>query len=167
MKLWRKVSVAVLSAWLLGSSGLPGEVKTMDPITAEWRRLGHSLKCPCGACAYSVTECNMMFCHGKEPVVEDMKELLAAGLSGEEVMSKILAKYGDEIRNTPEVEGFGAVGWAMPFAALAVGFIAAPFVVRRWRRKSVAAHATAPPPVDPETLERFEAEIEKDLERDE
>lgn len=166
MKLWRKVSVAVLAACVLGAGGL-AEVKTMDPITAQWREIGKHLKCPCGACAYSVTECNMMFCHGKEPVVEDMKELLAAGLSGDEVMSKILAKYGEQMRNEPQAEGFGAVGWAMPFAALAIGFIAAPFVVRRWRRNQQTAATAASQQVDSETLERFEAEIEKDLAREE
>ena len=46
----------------------------------------------------------------------------------------MIAKFGSELRTEPLPHGFGLFGWAMPFAALAVGLVIVPFVVRRWKQ---------------------------------
>ena len=73
----------------------------------------------------------------------------------------MIAKYGSELRNAPRAEGFGLFGWAMPFAALAAGLIAAPIFVRRWRAQQAAAPAAAP--IDEKVLSRYRDEIDRDL----
>ena len=62
-------------------------------------------------------------------------------------------------------EGFGAVGWIMPFVAILAGLAVVPFVIHRWRQNQLAAEAAAPEPVavDEEVLNRFKAQIDRDL----
>lgn len=142
---------------------LVAEVKTTDPVTVRVREIGKGLKCQCG-CAYTVADCNMLYCHFRDPVNSDLAELVKAGLADSEILSKIYAKYGEMLRTEPIPIGFGAVGWAMPFAALALGLIAAPFVVKRWRANQLAAAtAAAPVKLDESAVRRYEAQIEKDL----
>ena len=148
----------------LGLAGLlVAEVKTTDPVTIKVREIGKGLKCQCG-CAYTVADCNMLYCHFRDPVNEDLAELVKAGLADGDILSKIYAKYGDVLRTEPVAVGFGAVGWVMPFVALALGLIAAPFVVKRLKAHQPAATAgAARVKVDEAAVRHYEAQIEKDL----
>jgi cytochrome c-type biogenesis protein CcmH/NrfF len=153
-----------LSLALAGS--LAAEVKTTDPVTVKVREIGKELKCQCG-CAYTVADCNMLYCHFRDPVNTDIAELVKAGLPTPDILSKIYAKYGEMLRTEPVAIGFGAVGWAMPFVALALGLIAAPFVVKRLKAKQPLAAAGAKRvKLDEEAVRRYEAQIEEDLARD-
>ena|GEM_PF-519223 len=154
----------VLALGLALGGTLPAqEIKTTDPKTMQIREIGKELKCQCG-CAYTVADCNMLYCHFRDPVNMDIAEMLDAGMSPGAIVNALFDKYGAELRSEPLTEGFGAVGWVMPFVVLALGLIAAPFVVQRWRKNQLAAEAAAPAgAVDPETMKRLEAEIERDL----
>jgi len=156
---------AALAVLLLAAGWLTAEVRTTSELTMQMREIGKELKCQCG-CAYTVADCNMLYCHFRDPVNQDIEAGLKAGLDAPEIVSKLLAKYGEELRSAPKAEGFGAVGWAMPFVALALGLLAAPFVVRRWRRNQVAASPSGSAEIDPATLDALEKEIERDLAKD-
>ena len=78
-------------------------------------------------------------------------------------MSKIYAKYGEMLRTEPIAIGFGAVGWAMPFVALGLGLIAAPFVVKRWKAAQPVAAGGRQVKLDEASVRHYEAQIEKDL----
>ena len=153
----------VVLALTLGLAGLlVADVKTTDPVTVKVREIGKELKCQCG-CAYTVADCNMLYCHFRDPVNEDLAELVKAGLSDGDILSKIYAKYGEMLRTEPVAVGFGAVGWVMPFAALALGLIIAPFVVKRMKSSQPAMAGAKAVKVDEETVRHYEAQIEKDL----
>ena len=165
MRLRRKATVALV-ALLLAAGWLMAEVRTKSELTVQMREIGKELKCQCG-CSYTVADCNMLYCHFRDPVNQDIEEGLKAGLTGPQIVSKLLAKYGEELRTAPKAEGFGAVGWAMPFAALALGLLAAPFVVRHWRKnQEAAASAEAGADIDEATIAAYEKEIERDLAKD-
>ena len=154
---------ASLAVLLLGAGWLAAEVKTTDQLTIQIREIGKGLKCQCG-CSYTVADCNMLYCHFRDPVNQDIEEGIKAGLSSEQIVSKLLAEYGEALRTQPKAEGFGAVGWAMPFAALALGFVIAPFVVRRWRKNQKEQEPVAE--LDEATIRAYEKEIERDLAKD-
>ncbi len=160
----RKLSSGFALAFLLaGGAAYAQEVKTTDPQTLQIHEIGRELKCQCG-CPYTVSDCNMLYCHFRDPVNTEIGEMLDAGMSAGPIINALIEKYGKELSTQPPPEGFGAVGWAMPFVALAIGFIVTPFVVRRWRKNQLAAEAANPSPeLDPETVKRIEAEIERDL----
>ncbi|MCG8648805.1 MAG: cytochrome c-type biogenesis protein CcmH [Pirellulales bacterium] len=165
MKLARKLSLLLAT---LVSFGALADVKTTDPIDLRVREVGLEVKCQCG-CGSTVADCNMIHCHFGEPVKEEIKEGLIAGLAPDQIIDKLALEYGEMIRTQPPPEGFGAFGWAMPFIAVLIGLAAIPFVIMRWRKSDAAlqaAGAETPATVDPESLERFEAEIEKELARE-
>ncbi len=162
MKLARKLSLLLA----LGALVLSAEVKTTDPMDARVRQVGLLVKCQCG-CGSTVAECNMLHCHFGEPVREEIRAGLIAGLSPDQIIEKLVTEYGDIIRTTPPPGGFGAFGWAMPFVMVFLGLAAIPFVLMRWRRDQAAVEAGGSPSaaheIDPEAVRRFEAQIEKDL----
>lgn len=144
------------------------EVKTSDPMTLRVKELGRRVMCQC-SCGSTVGDCNMLQCHFGEPVRGEIREGLVAGLSPDEIIEGIVAKYGQVVRTAPRTDGFGAFGWAMPFVAVGFGLAMIPLVVRKWRREQLAAAAAAGTidELDPETLSRLEAEIEHDLAKEE
>jgi len=63
------------------------------------------------------------------------------------------------ILGAPPAEGFNILGWIMPFVAMLMGLVAIRFTVVRWRRlKPAAAPAVGAP-----AMEKFRAEIDKEL----
>jgi len=152
------VTVALLTAPLLTAQN----VAESDPQFPAVRAVGEQLKCQCEAhCSYTITGCNMMGCSFRAKMLPEIREGVDAGLSTQENLESLIAKYGSELRNAPRAEGFGLFGWAMPFAALAAGLIATPFVVRHWRAQQAAAPANVP--IDEKLLSRYQDEIEQDL----
>lgn len=65
----------------------------------------------------------------------------AAGTDRAEVVVILEERYGDVIRSTPEVEGWGLAAWFLPVAALAIGAALVFFVLRRMVDPSAAAGA--------------------------
>jgi cytochrome c-type biogenesis protein CcmH/NrfF len=143
---------------------LAGQVRSTDPVDAEAYAIGKRLQCQC-SCGSTVADCNMLYCHFGEPVRAEIREGVVAGLAPEAIIDQLVAKYGAIILGEPAAEGFGAVGWTMPFVAILAGLAAVPFVIRRWRKNQLAADAAAPPPaaLDEEALNRFHAQIDRDL----
>jgi cytochrome c-type biogenesis protein CcmH/NrfF len=163
MKPLRRLRFAIL---LVACLTLAGEVTTTDPMILQMREVGKNVKCQCG-CQYTVADCNMLNCHFREPINEEIQEGLEAGLSPEVILAQLFEKYGSEIRTAPAAEGFGRIGWAMPFVAVAFGLALAPIVIRRWKRKqALRQEGPEKPAVDEDSVRRFEAEIEKSLAED-
>lgn len=132
-----------------------------DDLFLEIREIGDQIECSCG-CSSTVSTCNMMGCHIRVPINEDIEAGLKAGQSQEEILEAVYAKYGDEMRVEPRSEGFGIVGWAMPFVLLLAGFGIIPFVVRRWR--TTAQSPTGQQPVSDQVVDKYRDEIERNLE---
>jgi cytochrome c-type biogenesis protein CcmH/NrfF len=143
---------------------LVGQVRSTDPIDAEVYEIGKHLMCQCG-CGSTVADCNMLYCHFGEPVRAEIREGVVAGLAPEVILDQLVAKYGAIVLGEPAAEGLGALGWTMPFIAILAGLAIVPFVIRRWRQNQLAAEAAAPPQValNDETLDRFKAQIDRDL----
>ena len=160
MRLRRKLlSLFVL---LAAPALLAQNVAKGDPKYKRIREVGEQLKCQCEAhCSYTVSGCNMTACSFRAAAAAEISKDIDAGLSTGEIVERMIAKFGSELRNSPRAEGFGLFGWAMPFVALAAGLIAAPFVVKRWKAREAAV--AVPAPVDPAVLSQYEQQIEEDL----
>ena len=135
-----------------------------DETYRRVRDIGEKLKCQCpSGCAYTITSCNMMGCSGKAGPTADIKNMVEAGLQPETIIEQMIAKYGSAARTEPRREGFGLLGWAMPFVAVLLGLMAAPVVVWHWRSKQKLA--TPAKPMSEEELKRYRDRIDKDLAR--
>lgn len=131
-----------------------------DEMYLKVRAVGDHIECTCG-CSSTVSTCNMIGCHVRTPINEDIEAGIVAGQSQEEILTAVYKKYGEEMRVEPRREGFGIVGWAMPFVLLLAGMAGIPFVVRRWRlnaRTRVVSEA-----VPERVVDRYRDEIEQQL----
>ena len=156
----------ILSLGFAGLLTVPviGQVRSTDPIDAAAYEIGKKLMCQCG-CGSTVADCNMLYCHFGEPVRAEIREGVVAGIAPEVILDQLVAKHGAIILGEPAAEGFGALGWTMPFIAILAGLAIVPFVIRRWRQNQLAAESAAPPqvPLNDEALDRFKAQIDRDL----
>lgn len=160
----------ILSLGFAGALTVPliGQVRSADPIDAEAYEIGKRLQCQC-SCGSTVADCNMLYCHFGEPVREEIREGVIAGLAPDVIIDQLVAKYGAIILGEPPADGFGALGWTMPFIAILAGLAIVPVFISRWRKNQIAAEAAEPTQaaLDEDTLKRFKDEIDRDLEAEE
>lgn len=157
----RKVSLCLALALLLAAPGVAQKVTDGDEMYLKMREVGEQLRCQCG-CSYTVGSCNMLACHFREQVNPDIREALMAGLAPDVIVEQMIAKFGPELRTEPRPEGFGLLGWTMPFIALLIGMIITPFIVKRWKKRERQAEARHKP-LDERVVAGYEAAIERDL----
>jgi len=155
------LKASLLAALVLaGPHSRSQTVSTGDQTHARLRAVGEKLKCQCGSgCAYTVGSCNMLNCHFREEVYGQIREDLKAGVQEAAILGKLKKKYGTIILAAPPVEGFGTVGWLMPFLVLGAGLLVVRWVILRWKRARAAAPAALPTPA----MERFRERMEQDL----
>ncbi len=149
-----RLAISVLLA--LGAAGAHAAVPY-----EKLRQVGDLVTCQCG-CSYTVGSCNMLNCHFRDPVLQDIRAGLDEGQADEAVLEGVYAKYGSETRVQPRNQGFGMVAWIAPFVSLLVGLALIPWVIRKWRRSSDARSRGSDVPE--EVVERYRTEIEGDLE---
>jgi cytochrome c-type biogenesis protein CcmH len=130
--------------------------------SSRFDALGHKLMCVCG-CGQVLLECNHVGCPDSDRMITELRTELATGLPDEGVLNWFAVKYGPTVLAAPLRGGFDLVAWIVPFAALFLGLAAVAFFIRRWRRRQLrneaaAAHAQAPPALDPELRDRIRQE---------
>jgi len=155
-------AVALAVTVALGGILVAEEVKTSDQMSLRVWKVGEDLKCLCPAnCAYTVASCNMLHCSFREEVNPQIQDGLEEGLAPTRIVEVLRAKYGAVLRTMPQAEGFGLVGWAMPFFALGIGLAIVPFVVRRLRKSQPDEPQEIA--VDAAAVKRYTDQIDKDL----
>jgi cytochrome c-type biogenesis protein CcmH len=138
------------------------------PLTAQqaaeqagkdaFQRVSDKLICQCG-CNYGLSHCPHLECPSAPVLRAAIREKLAAGQSEEQVLQAMVAQFGPAVLAAPPTEGFNLTAWIMPFVALVLGLWLAIVVVRRWHARR---HAAAP---DPYLLERYRANLEREMKR--
>ena len=94
---------------------------------------------------------------------ELIRDLIAQGLTKEEIKDRLVDEFGPEVLATPDTEGFDLAAWLVPGIAILAAAIIAFFALRRWRGNS-------PPPSDgkstthadgPEDRDRLNRDLER------
>ena len=148
------IRFAVLAVVGLLAVGATGAVAAAPPNAAD---LESEIVCP--VCETTLDQSNA-------PIAQRMKAFIrvriAAGDSEQEIKDALVAQFGEGVLARPPRGGFGALAWALPLVALAVGAVAVAFLVRTWSRRRVVEADEAP--LDPrlerlvdEELARFDA----------
>ncbi len=65
---------------------------------------------------------------------ELIRELIAQGLTKDEIKDRLVAEYGEEVLSIPGNEGFDLAAWLVPGAAIVAAGVAIVVGLRRWRR---------------------------------
>jgi cytochrome c-type biogenesis protein CcmH/NrfF len=89
---------------------------------------------------------------------------IRAGDTKSEIMDKLVAQFGPEIRAAPPASGFGLLAWLLPLVGLIGGGALIGALAWRWSRKREPAPGGAPEqngqaPLDPELERRLEQEL--------
>ena len=102
------------------------------------------LRCQCG-CTLDVFTCRTtdFSCQVSPAMHRDVSALVEGGYSAEEIVAAFVDGYGERVLMAPPKRGFNLLGWAMPFAAIAIAGAVLAVLLRRWRRRADAAAAPA------------------------
>ena len=91
----------------------------------------------------------------------EVRDLLAAGYSREQVLAYFEQSYGEFIRLSPRAEGFNLTVWLAPAALLLVGFL---LILRRRNAPQPRVEAAAPAPADVE-LDTYRERVRREVTR--
>ena len=92
-----------------------------------------------------------------------IRELIAQGLTKEEIKDRLVSEFGPEVLATPDTEGFDLAAWLVPGLAILAAGIGIGIGLRRWRRsgRSGGDAAAEPPPeaLSPEEQKRLDEDL--------
>ena len=66
---------------------------------------------------------------------EFIRDLIAQGLTKEQIKDALVVEYGESVLATPDDSGFDLTAWLLPIIAAALGVIGVGVAVWRWRRE--------------------------------
>lgn len=92
-----------------------------------------------------------------EQMREEVRTMVASGMSREAIMDHFVAQYGERVLATPRPEGFNRLVYILPWVALALGLWIVFILLKKMR---VPTPTTSPTPA-PE--DRYTSLIEKEL----
>jgi cytochrome c-type biogenesis protein CcmH len=123
------------------------------------RELSPKFMCICGGCNQVLMNCNHIGCPSREAMLKDLGRQIDAGQSDNAVVGFFIDKYGESVLSAPPVSGFNLAAWVMPFAALAIGLLAAVYFLRQFRSK----WSTAPSPNT--DMSKYQQKVEEELQK--
>ena len=143
--------LAVLALLLaLAAPALAAEPKTSLPDIED------EVMCPSCRTALNVAESPQAYRQR-----EFIRQLVAQGLTKEQVKDRLVAEYGQGVLALPEDEGIGLAAYLVPIAVvLALGALLV-VLLPRWRRRAPQALATAGPGVTDAELRRLDDDLRK------
>lgn len=86
-----------------------------------------------------------------------IRSLIAQGLTKKQIEQNLVSQYGEAVLAKPPASGFNLSVYILPPAILAAGVAILALTLPRWRRRSRAAAAQAPPPTSAPALDPVEA----------
>lgn len=108
--------LSVLSANAVFAAMPENKAESIDKIFSQMQ---DELMCLCG-CNSIMKKCPHINCGFAIPARRDMKEMLNAGKSSDEVIQFLVEKHGEQILASPKREGFNLLGYIMPFLVIVV-----------------------------------------------
>ncbi|MFQ5663918.1 MAG: cytochrome c-type biogenesis protein CcmH [Terriglobia bacterium] len=135
--MWRSAGFLLGLLFLAASPSavlLAGSPPTVEEVTSN-------LVCTCGCDNMIVRSCT---CGAAEQIRADVGNLIAQGLTKEQIWARYVAQYGQKVLASPTTRGFDLAAWLLPFVAtfLAGGLLI--LLLRRWA--ALARLPTASPP---------------------
>ena len=126
-------------------------------LTPAIRRVGDKLSCLCGSCKNTVATCQMLECHYSHPARLQISQMQATGANDETIVASFVKKSGLQALAVPPTEGFSLIAWVMPIFVILLGLTMISLFFKRYRKPLLAAE------IEPAALDRYHAQIEKDM----
>lgn len=146
------IGILVGTIALFATSALGGE------SDAAYREIEALFMAP-DFCGKTLAECPAMV---SEDMRQEIRAMLQAGDSKEQIVNKFVARYGYQILAAPPKEGFFLTAWVLPVVALLIGiWVMYAFLQRVNRTKKPVARRRPPEeqPLDVEMEDRIQEEV--------
>lgn len=91
-----------------------------------------------------------------------VRQLIAAGLTEQQIKDELVAEYGTRVLALPDDEGFDLAAYLVPVGAVALALALLALTLPRWRRGArarAAAPALAAPALSPEDKRRLDEDL--------
>ena len=92
-------------------------------------------------------------------------ELIAQGLTKDEIKERLVAEFGEEVLAIPDDEGFDLAAWLVPGVAVVAAAVAIFVGLRRWRRAGAGGSETPGGGTADRTTDEEQKRLDKDLAR--
>lgn len=132
--------MSVLAIVVFGVSTVALAAEPGQPVTRQQvLDIAEELVTPGGCPSLTLAECTLPTAF---KIREEIAQMLAQGMTKDEIIDALVAKYGKAILGAPERKGWGLVVWYMPYAVMGM----AAFALGGWlyRRRRTTAMATVP-----------------------
>lgn len=128
---------------------------------AAAQAIDRMLMCPvCPAQTIDQTEVTLA-----QQMRAQVRELLAAGASREEILAWFRERYGPGIVAEPPRSGINLIAWLVPAAALLIAMAGGILVLRAMRRAPTPAAVASPSETDTDDLQPWLDAVDRDLAR--
>ena len=137
MKHWLMISLSLMTFAVIAEEARP--LAENPAIEEQVRRLSEELRCL--VCQ------NQTLADSSAPLAEDLRkeirEMAAKGMSDQEIIDYLVARYGDFVRYRPPLKSSTALLWLGPFALLLAGGVGLIVILRQRQRQAADAPLTA------------------------
>ncbi len=95
---------------------------------------------------------------------DEIKRLIAQGLTKDQILDRLVAEYGDQVLADPPTDGFNVTTWAVPIGAIGGVALLLGLALPRWRRRTLAEGSDGPavaprPYLSPADLRRLDEDL--------
>jgi cytochrome c-type biogenesis protein CcmH/NrfF len=151
----------------------PGAKRLLADQNDRTHQIGAKLKCMCNGCDQAAAKCYHVGgaysgpCDTAKTMLKEIDTHIAKGLNDQQVLQAMIQEYGPLAYVEPPKSGFGLIAWLMPILYLLAGTGLVILVMKRWRRRPVAAAATPGASgrgVTPEMLARAREQAQRETE---
>ena len=124
--------------------------------------ISEQLICQCG-CTLVLSNCTHHECASREAMTTLIKQNIAQGQSGEQIIQSFVVQYGEQVLSAPPKQGFNLTAWVLPFAALLLGGWMVYLALRVWVRRGKQYQTSAVAKAE-EGDEKYQQQLKKELE---
>jgi cytochrome c-type biogenesis protein CcmH len=144
-----RLVVLALAAFALAAPALAGSRPNAAAIETK-------LVCPV---------CHETLDQSTAPVAQEMKALIrkriSEGWTEQQILDEMVANFGPGVLSTPSKHGFDLLAWVLPIGGAMAGVIVLGLGARHWTRAPAGPAPPEAPPLDPETEQRIDEELDR------
>jgi cytochrome c-type biogenesis protein CcmH len=107
----------------------------------------------------------MCSCSTADQIKSDIKQMIAKGMSEDEIIKSYVAQYGQTVLAAPPKKGFQLTAWMVPFAAFLVGGLVLFTFLKRHQEKPEDQPPAPEEPTDQDKNDHYRKLLDEELEK--
>jgi len=152
------IFLAIFFAFTLFTFPVLADEPNMDEVNS----VAEKMNCP--TCqSLNLADCRTQTCNQWK---EQIGDLLASGMTEEEVLDWYMLRYGEEVLQKPPMHGVGLYVWALPILGFLIGAGWLAFILRKWsanQPEAVPVEVEASPEMEMQASDDYLKRVEQDL----